>query len=281
MLTDTVKLTHGSWEAEILPDAGANTVRLTYEGRDVLRPLESRAQMEENPYLQGSPILLPANRTDGAAFVFDGRRYTLPLNEPKLGNNLHGMIWSLPFTILSRTEDSASLALENTGAYYPFPFRLTVSVRLDGAGYHRSFEVTNTGKTDMPLTFALHTTFPEPSFVRVPLAEAHRRNERLLPTHYGPLNETEEKVAAGFDSRGTALVGYFRSGGHTARVGDFLYTVSENFDHWVVYNGGGSAGYLCVEPQAGRVNGLNDGGFIRLSPGETERFETAIARSAR
>ena len=120
---------------------------------------------------------------------------------------------------------------------------------------------------DMPLTFALHTTFPESGYVQVPLAEAHRRNERLIPTHYGPLNETEKKVAAGFDPRGTALVGYFRSGGHTARIGDWLYTVSDNFDHWIVYNGGGNAGFLCVEPQAGRVNGLNDGGFIRLAPG--------------
>lgn len=280
MLPDTIKLTCGSWSAEILPHTGANTVRLTREGTDVLRPLGDLAELAENPFLHGSPILLPANRTDGAAFVFDGRRCLLPLNEPKLRNNLHGMLWSLPFSVLETAETSASLLYENRGDAYPFPFRLTVTVRLDGEGYHRAFEVENTGETDMPLTFALHTTFPESSYVQVPLAEAHRRNERLIPTHYGPLNETEKKVAAGFDPRGTALVGYFRSGGHTARIGDWLYTVSGNFDHWIVYNGGGNAGFICVEPQAGRVNGLNDGGFIRLAPGAAERFETAITRSA-
>ena len=196
MLPDTIKLTCGSWSAEILPHTGANTVRLTWEGTDVLRPLCDLAELAENPFLHGSPILLPANRTDGAAFVFDGRRCLLPLNEPKLRNNLHGMLWSLPFSVLETAETSASLLYENRGDAYPFPFRLTVTVRLDGEGYHRAFEVENTGETDMPLTFALHTTFPESGYVQVPLAEAHRRNERLIPTHYGPLNETEKKVAA-------------------------------------------------------------------------------------
>ncbi|MBQ4298526.1 MAG: aldose 1-epimerase [Clostridia bacterium] len=280
MLKNTVKLACGPWSAEILPEKGANTVRLARDGRDILRPLEDPAQLEENPFLRGTPILLPANRTDGAVFSFDGRRYTLPLNEPELGNNLHGILWSLPFTVLSATKAAASFRLDNTGAYYPFPFRLTVSVRLDEEGYHSAFEVENSGETDMPLTFALHTTFLQNGSIRAPLAEAHRFDRRMLPVCFGPLDETEKKIVSGFDPRGTALVGYYRSCGHTARIGDFLYTVSENFDYWVLFNADGNQDYVCVEPQAGRVNGLNDGGFLRLAPGRTERFETSITRIA-
>ena len=53
----------------------------------------------------------------------------------------------------------------------------------------------------------------------------------------------------------------------------------ENFDHWIFFNGLGESGYLCVEPQSGKVNGLNiDGGHTRLAAGEKIKFETRITK---
>lgn len=279
-MPDIVKLTRGEWSAEVNPSMGGNTVRLTRAGRDVLRPMEDPAQWEKEPFLFGSPFLLPANRTDGGTFVFEGKRYTLPLNEPALRNHLHGRIAAHPFVLTEQGQDTVRLALENTGDLYPFPFRLTVTVRLDEAGYRRTAEVKNTGPTDLPFTFGLHTTFPEPDFLRVPLAQAHRRDERHIPTHYEPLNGEEQKIVAGTDPRGVPLSGYYSSGGHVARVGEYEYTVSPNFDHWILFNGGGKRGFLCVEPQAGQVNGLNSGGYLRLSPGQSELFETSLRVAA-
>jgi hypothetical protein len=65
------------------------------------------------------------------------------------------------------------------------------------------------------------------------------------------------------------IVGYFLGVG-------FRYTI-ENFDHWIMYNNDGYQGYICIEPQAGRSNGLNDGGYIRLGAGKTEVFTTRVA----
>ena len=280
MISGTVTLKNGAWQADILPAKGANPVKLTCNGKNVFRPLEDIEALKSNPFLWGSPILIPANRTDGAKFNFDGTEYTIPLNEPKLGNNLHGMMYDLEFKTELLSESSARSVYENKGEAYPFPFRITVDVAVSEEGFSRRFEITNTGSGDMPLTFALHTTFAieKGELLQVPLARAHRRNERLIPLYYGDLNEKEEKVAAGTDPYGMPIVGYFLSGGHKAVIGDFEYSVSENFDHWIVYNGDGVSGWVCVEPQAGRVNGLNDGGFIRLAPGESSVFTTCVSR---
>lgn len=279
MLENIVTIRGGGWEADLLPETGANPVRLTERGQNVLRPLEDKAALAVNPFLWGSPILIPANRTDGGRFVFDGKEYRLPLNEARLNNNLHGMMYTLPFSTVKTGEDTAVSEYENRGEAYPFPFHIRVTASVGAPGFTRRFEITNTGDGDMPLTFALHTTFVEHP-IRVPLGLAHRRNERHIPLYYGELNETEQKICAGLDPKGVTISGYFTMAGRTAQIGPYELSVSENFDHWILYNKDGEQGYICVEPQAGRSNGLNDGGYIRLAPGQTEVFTTQIRRVA-
>ena len=75
------------------------------------------------------------------------------------------------------------------------------------------------------------------------------------------------------------ISGYYKAGGHTAAVGRFTYTVSEEFDHWVLFNGRGESGLLCVEPQCGAVNGLNiPGGHRVLQPGESLELWTKLTK---
>ena len=55
------------------------------------------------------------------------------------------------------------------------------------------------------------------------------------------------------------------------------YEASKEFDHWILFNGGGNKGLLCVEPQLGAVNGLNkpDGHRV-MKPGEVLTLWTKI-----
>ena len=62
----------GGWRAEVSPTIGGNIVSLTYCKKDIYAPLKEEKQLEENPFIYGSPILLPANRTAGGKFCFDG-----------------------------------------------------------------------------------------------------------------------------------------------------------------------------------------------------------------
>ena len=61
----------------------------------------------------------------------------------------------------------------------------------------------------------------------------------------------------------------------TSEIDDILYTVSDNFDHWIMYNAMGKRGFLCLEPQAGKVNGLNiEGGCPVIAPGKSHTYTT-------
>lgn len=277
MLSDAFVIKKGDWEARILPETGANPVTLTYKGENVFRPLEDIEVLKINPFLWGSPILIPANRTDGGKFTFDGKEYTLPLNEARLNNNLHGRMYELDFKTERVDEATVVSTYSNKGEAFPFPFDIKVTATVDEGGFSRRFEITNTGNTDMPLTFALHTTFVENGEIKVPLGRAHRRNERHIPLYYGDLNEMEQSITKGVSPHGLVISGYFTSVGNVAHIGPYTLTVSENFDHWIMYNNDGYQGYICVEPQAGRSNGLNDGGYIRLGAGKTEVFTTRVA----
>ena len=126
----------------------------------------------------------------------------------------------------------------------------------------------------MPFTFALHTTFIEPNSFSVPIDLCQEKDGFHIPTgKYVPLNRQEQGYVSGGPSKGLVISGYYRACGHTAYLDDLSYTVSENFDHWILFNGRGESGLLCIEPQCGKVDGLNikDGCKI-LNPNEETEF---------
>ncbi len=272
------QLQSGAWQARVTPAIGAQILSLTCRGRDVYLPLLSEEQLEENRFLHGSPILLPANRTVDGCFSFEGKHYTLPINEGFNHCNLHGELYLHAFSVTEVREDAISLVYENHGESYPFPFRLALTYQAHPEGFHQRYTLTNTGKGNMPYTFALHTTFAEPVGFSVPIGAVTPRNEETyLPIGENiPLNERQRSFRDGYRMNGERITGYYTSVGRTATVGDFRYTVSELFDHWVLY-GDGSDRFVCIEPQCGAVNGLNLPGKHRiLGEGQSEILETEI-----
>lgn len=266
------------WYAEISAYHGANVVRLRYDGQDVLVPLESEEQLKANPYIQGSPLLLPANRTHRGKFVFEETEYSLPLNEPHNNAHLHGFLHLQKFEITLLTQDTIVLRFENFGEIYPFNFRITATYSLSDNTFSQKFIIENTDSKNMPLTFALHTSFVETELFSVPVDLCQEKDSHHIPTgRYVPLNVQEALYPIGSRSRGIEISGYYKACGNSAKIGDFNYTVSDNFDHWILFNGKGEKNLLCVEPQCGAINGLNikDGCKI-LSPNEKITFSTCI-----
>ncbi len=281
MIKDTIKLRCGDWQAEICPRLGGNIIELKCGGVDVLRPLINEEDLKINPYLYGAPILMPANRTFEGEFVFEGKEYHLPINEPRNNCNLHGLVLFESFDLVSADEKSAVLRLVDSECRsYPFPFAMTVTYTLTENGLSADYEVENIGEGNMPLTFCLHTTFVEPESFSVPIDMCQEKDAHHIPTgRYIPLNCEESEITKKSPSKGRIISGYYRACGNVARVGDYFYSVSENFDHWIFFNGRGESGLLCVEPQAGKVNGLNmEDGHIVLSPKERIKFETKISK---
>lgn len=278
-ITDIITLKSGAWEADVCPRLGANVTALRLMGRDILVPLVSEDQLEKNPYIQGSPILLPANRTYLGKFSFEGRDYELPINEKRTSSHLHGLVHRKPFAVLSQTECEITLKYENRGECYPFHFDIIAKYSVDEGGLSQEFTIINAGNVNMPYVFCLHTTFVEPEIFTVPVLTRQERNSIDIPTgEYVPLDEQQKKYLTGSPSKGLYVVGYFLSAGNVATAGDIVYTVSENFDHWILYNAKGERGYICIEPQAGKVNGLNiDDGHKILAPNESVVYTTRFS----
>lgn len=269
------------WYAEISAHRGANVIKLQYQGKDVLVPLESQKQWENDPFVQGSPLLLPANRTAGGKFTYLGKEYSLPVNDKMKLANLHGSLYRQSFSVLENKTDRIVLRYENRGEIYPFPFTITAEYTLENSGLKQEFVLQNRGETDMPYTFALHTTFCGPAYFRIPLDLVEEKDKNHIPTgRYLPLNAEEQQYVSGCSPCGKAISGYYKAGGHIAVIGEYCYTVSEQFDHFVLFNAGGNSGYLCVEPQAGAVNGLNmPGGFQVIPAGKDDILTVKIERS--
>ena len=273
--TVTVTLYSGEWHAVIQTDCGADLVRVQHKGRDVLAPSHKDGTFS---FLHGSPMLFPANRTCGGAFRFGGREWKLGVNEPSTGAHLHGTLCVQPFEMVHADAQTVRLSYDNRREVYPFPFRMTVEYGVRENDFYQQYTLTNTGDTPLPYTFGLHTTFANVRHMAVPLKACQERDALAIPTGcYMPLDAVQAQYVAGIDPSSLAVSGYYAASGHTAVVGNYRYTVSENFDHWVLYNGGGNTGFLCVEPQCGAVNGLNipDGHHV-LQPQQQVVFETRI-----
>lgn len=280
MIKDSIKIEKGFWEALICPRLGGNIIKLAHKGKDILMPLLDEAELKVNPYLYGAPIIMPANRTYKGEFTFEGKEYHLPINEPRSGCNLHGSVLFEEFEVIKSSLDSVTLRLlDEEARSYPFPFELTITYGLTEQGLYSEYTVRNIGSQNMPLTFCTHTTFVSPQIFSVPITLCQESDSVDVPTgRYIPLDEQEQKYVSGSPSQSIYISGYYLSGGQKAEVGDYIYEVSDNFDHWVFYNGGKESGFLCIEPQAGAVNGLNiEGGHLIVKKGDKVRFTTLIS----
>ena len=274
---NTIRLQNKTWSLELAPDFGMNPISLRYKGEPVLREPESVIELCKTPLLYGIPVLFPANRTKDAKFTFDGVEYHLPLNEPDRFNNLHGCLYTTPFTVLEQTEDRVVSCLRNTRQCFPFPFTMRFTDTLTEQGFRREVELHNDGETPMPVTISFHSTFVEPDSFTVQVGQRFEFDQYYIPTwKMLPLNDVEQTFPTSCVPRGNVISAYYTSTGNVARIGRYRYTV-ENFDEWIFYNGNSYEGYLCVEPQHGMVNGFNrPDGHTRLDAGKSIRFALQI-----
>lgn len=272
-----IQLQFRNWQAKIMPEQGMNTVLLTCDGEHILRNPEGVTDAGVS-CLHGTPLLLPPNRTEFGRFSFAGKEYQLPVNEGLRENHLHGFLRFQAFTVMEQSQTHAVAVYENRGEIFPFPFEIRVTCRLDEDGYHQEFAITNTGSSAMPLAFGVHSNFEEKDYFRIPLEKQFLLNERFIPQGEPvELDDRQKLYRDGMRPDGGDVDGFYTSGGNTARIGRMEYTVSENFNQWILYNRGGNQGFISIEPQCGAVNSLNNGrGLHRLATGETETFRTLI-----
>lgn len=302
---DNIILCLGESRAEICADMGANCISYITEGCELMRKPDSAETLQKAANVYGVPFLFPPNRIKGGCFTFDGREYRFPINEPERGNSIHGVMSQTAFEVLEQTESSVMLRYQATEEkpYLSFPhtFEATVRWELKPDGLHHTVTITNQSSERMPVGVGFHTAL-----------NAYFMPEDREPSHYRLLMSAEEEIVydpqsilpTGERRRNTELLqllsgeGYQPQGEYMSRHmlrGDggaqlvhlpsgrrVCYDVSDVLRYWVLWNGGGTQGFVCPEPQTWIIDAPNQSqdtaisGFRALDPGEVLTVQTHL-----
>ncbi|MBQ8885268.1 MAG: aldose 1-epimerase [Clostridia bacterium] len=277
-----LKIQNEKYEAEFLSEYGGNCVRLFHKptGTELLRSPADLCVMQETPLLYGTPLLVPPNRISGGKFVFKGREYVLPLNEPEHNNHCHGELYRSTAEVATQKEDEIVFRFFSDKTYLGFPHKVELLVRfkLDDEGMSKDVTVRNLGKESMPFAVAFHTTFnlvfnggePNEYVLKMPVMREFLREM----THYIPTGETDEnfeekkalnegtyKPAEHFITKFTELQGESAEIIHLPTGRKIVYWADPLYKFRHIFNGG-SKEFICVEPQTCRIDALNVWGDI-------------------
>ena len=162
-----IKITNSIGDyAVIQAETGASLIELNLAGLSLIDlPGSKNNPLESNPY-HPSALLTPwVNRVRNGNYSFKGKNYQLPINEPALGNAIHGLLARKSFTLVKQSSSSVTLKHEYKGEEpnYPFPFQFQYTYTLtDSGALEVTFEAKNTGSGSLPFACGWHPYFSFP-----------------------------------------------------------------------------------------------------------------------
>ena len=163
-------------EAWVLPSIGANCIALSVplpagrtgsgqKGRTahLLSTPPSAAALRGHPTGSGFPILSPHPSGGRAPFLWRGRSYAPPGGRDRLAG--HGFAAGAPWEVLDAGPDSLvcrldTRTLDPATAWWPWPFRLTATHRVEPAALTLSLELESLHPDPAPVMLGLHPYHP-------------------------------------------------------------------------------------------------------------------------
>jgi len=274
MNIEHVTIQAGKNVAWILPQWGMNAIRLKINEEDILHSCTTMQELEQTPFLFGMPLLFPAGRVHEGKFSVVGKNYQLPVNETKHGNHLHGELYRASFVVTHLESQTVSGIYNNEAkTLFPLRFRVLVTHTLTTSEFVSCFSFTNTDTVLLPVDFAIHTAFCMPHLFTVGIGDKWGLDTHLVATgNMVVKTPVEKKLSIGINPEGKVLTGMYVMKGE-ALIGTHRYFAEPPFTTWVLYDGDGKHGFLCVEPQC--CIGLTIDPLL-IKPGETVTFITHI-----
>ncbi len=291
-----VRFEAGGYEAIMIPQVGANVVKLSHKasGVEILRtPTQEEVEtFKGRPQVFGLPLLFPPNRIEDGTYSFDGRRYQYPITIPDQHNYHHGIIKSQPFTVTRTNVGKEYVEIEasyfsnlfNNAIYKDFPheFICRMTFRLSAEGLKQTTTFINLSKENMPIGMGFHTPINVPFTangnrnnykLRLSVGKRWEMTNRTLPTgKLQDLNEEESRLRTeGITPFGKAIEwaltneplsvdGKPYNGAiitDTEKEISVFYETDDQFKHWTLWNNGGEVPYVCPEPQSWAINAPN------------------------
>ncbi|MDE2392592.1 MAG: hypothetical protein KGM03_02640 [Cytophagales bacterium] len=262
---------------------GASLIELHLSGISLIDlPGSSTQPLASNPY-HPSALLTPwVNRVRNGNYSFKGKNYQLPINEPALGNAIHGLLARAPFTLIQQSDSSVTLehAYKGEEPNYPFPFTFRFCYTLtDEGALEITFEAQNTGTNPMPFACGWHPYFSFPNTTAADLTiKFHPISRFLSDSQMIPLKEENLQGQTEFIFSQEKVDHVFRLVPLEKHLTEFidhkhnrsliLEQSSVQFPFLVVFQ---PEGYnsVAIEPMTANTDAFNTGdGLIELAPQE-------------
>ena len=278
-------------EAEFAPALGMICCSLTHRGEQLLGQRGGLAAYAERGSTMGVPLLHPwANRLSGLRYVAAGREVELDRGSPLLhlddnGLPIHGLLARhLPFQVTAH--DASDSAAWLTAVFesrihpevlevFPFPHRLEVEARLEGA--RLTIRTTLTALDGpVPVAFGYHPYLQLPDVDRAewqisaPLATRLVLDSRMIPTGQREMARPVDGAlgAGSFDDAFADVAASTRctvsGGGRTLAV-----SFDQGYGYAQLFAPPGQQ-LICFEPMTAPTNALVDGGGLQtLAAGQS------------
>jgi aldose 1-epimerase len=180
---------------EIAPAIGFNAYRWTAGGNELLFHTDTFLH-GDRPTRSGIPVLFPfPNRIRDGQFMFDGKSYQLPLDDPAGKNAIHGFAFNRPWRIVDHGADQASAWITGefhgshdapeTLSLWPADYRLRVTYRLFDHVLRIEADADNPDTKPLPFGLGYHPYFAlaplggEQAIVTVPVQKIWELAENL------------------------------------------------------------------------------------------------------
>ena len=282
-----IKSPDGTAYFEVIPAFGGMLTQLNWAGNVIKIPFENQFAKSENPY-HPSALLSPwVNRVRNGNYSFEGRNYQLPINEPNLGNAIHGLLARMPFDIsLEASKATLTYHYDAEEKAYPFPFemQLSCSFSVDNS-FQLQFQAKNTGSGNMPFACGWHPYF---NLTQGNLADWIIRFDSISKFHSDsqmiPLREESFDASAGVDLGKEVLDNVFRLEPKTKHITNLynkqkkesLYLEQSSIDFpFLVVFAPENSNCVAIEPMSANTDAFNTGDGLRiLAPNEI--FQSSV-----
>lgn len=299
-------ISYGDYQA-VVTQLGATLRKLTYQGKNVIVPLGA----DDLVTCCHGQILIPfPNRIEAGTYTFEGKTYTLPIDEHDRNTAIHGYGYRSYWNLVSLEEAKVTLSWRSPHMNgYPFDIVVTATYELSDKGLSITIAATNHGDANAPWALAIHPWLDNgfngygdeidehnaQCSLTVPADTHVTVDENLIPTGTEPVDGTKYDLrqptllteqpfddawtGLHHDADGTVTATFTRPDGLTIKVGG-----DETITSFQVCTGTKFPAFqhpagTAVEPQTAYANAFNTGNdLIVIKPGETS--STALFLSA-
>lgn len=254
MSTTALELRAGPLRLALRPDLGGCIAGLWRDGLPVLRSVEPAELAASRP--SGCYPLVPySNRLGYRRFRWLGKDHVTAPNFDDSPHSLHGVAWTRPWQLLSRSETEAELAYVHApDEHWPFAFEVRQRFVLEPGALTVHLVVTNQAAHPAPVGLGWHPYFckRQRSRLHAELTERWESDTSGLPTRHVPQPGIDGDVAhLGYDH-------CFEGWRGAARIRDekLSLKLSSSLPYLVVYTPD-TKDYFCVEPVSHVSNAIH------------------------